>query len=71
MYELTDSMIKEPLKTNNLFSDNQIKEGNAETNPTIVAPKPMDTRRAGSAQQTNVLIEVKRPKNETQILFCN
>jgi hypothetical protein len=48
-----------------------IKKGKLDTSPTIVAPNPMDTRSAGRAQQTNVLIEVKSPKNETQMFFCN
>lgn len=63
-------MINEPANTGSLFSDSQIKEGKVETNPTMVAPSPMETSRAGSAQQISVLIEVNKLKNEIQIFFC-
>lgn len=48
-----------------------MRNGKLDTNPTIVAPNPIETKRAGSAQQMRVLIEVKSPKNDTQIFFCN
>lgn len=48
-----------------------IKAGNVDTSPTIVAPNPIETKSAGSAQQTKVPIEVKSPKKEIQIFFCN
>lgn len=63
--------MKEPEKTKTLCSDIAIKNGKFETRPTIVAPNPMETNKAGSAQQISVLIEVKSPKKETQIFFCN
>ncbi len=44
--------------------------GKAETNPTIVAPNPIDTKSAGSAQHTNVLMDVNKLKKEIQIFFC-
>lgn len=47
-----------------------MREGKVETNPTIVAPSPIETNRAGSAQQISVLIEVNKLKNEIQIFFC-
>jgi len=63
-------MINEPANTGSLFSESQISEGKVETNPTMVAPSPMETNRAGSAQQISVLIEVNKLKNEIQMFFC-
>lgn len=63
-------MINDPAKTGSLFSESQISDGNVETNPTIVAPNPIETNRAGSAQQISVLIEVNKLKNEIQMFFC-
>lgn len=63
-------MIKEPAKTGSLFSDNQMSDGKVVTNPTIVAPKPIETNSAGRAQQIRVLIEVNKLKKEIQIFFC-
>lgn len=63
-------MIKDPANTGSLFSESQISDGNVETSPTIVAPSPIETKRAGSAQQISVLIEVNKLKNEIQIFFC-
>ena len=63
-------MINDPAKTDSLFSESQISEGKVETNPTIVAPNPIETNRAGSAQQISVLMEVNKLKNEIQMFFC-
>ena len=46
-----------------------MSEGKVDTKPTIVAPRPIETKRAGSAQQMRVLMEVNNPKNEIQIFF--
>ena len=62
-------MTNEDPKTKSLFSDNQINEGKVETNPTIVAPRPIETKSAGRAQQIKVLIDVNKLKNETHIFF--
>lgn len=47
-----------------------MSEGKVETKPTIVAPRPTETKKAGRAQQTKVPIEVNRPANEMKIFFC-
>ena len=47
-----------------------MRDGNVETSPTIVAPNPIETKRAGRAQQISVLIEVNKLKKEIQIFFC-
>lgn len=70
MYTLALNMMNDPEKTGSLFSDNQISDGKVETNPTIVAPRPIDTNSAGSAQQISVLIEVNKLKNDIQMFFC-
>lgn len=70
MYELKLIIINEPRKTGNLFSESQINSGKVETNPTIVAPSPIETNKAGSAQQISVLIDVNKLKNEIHIFFC-
>ena len=63
-------MMNDPAKTGSLCSDNQMSDGKVVTNPTIVAPNPIETKSAGSAQQISVLIEVNKLKNEIQIFFC-
>jgi hypothetical protein len=62
-------MMNDPEKTKTLCSESKISAGKVETNPTIVAPNPIETRSAGSAQHTKVLIEVKSPKKEIQMFF--
>ena len=64
-------MMKDNENTNSLFSESQMRLGNVETSPTIVAPSPTETKRAGRAQQMRVLIEVKSPKKEIQMFFFN
>lgn len=46
------------VKIKTLCSDIQIRPGTFEASPANTAPKPRLTNNAGSAQQTNVLIEV-------------
>lgn len=70
IYELTANMTNEEEKTRSLFSESQMSPGNAETSPTIVAPRPIDTKSAGRAQQMSVLIEVNKLKKEIQMFFC-
>jgi len=49
-------------KTKSLFSDNQTICGKAPTSPAKVAPIPKETRRAGSAQQKIVPVEVNKDR---------
>lgn len=49
---------KETLNTMGLCSEIHINDGKVETNPTSVAPMPIETSNAGRAQQINVLKEV-------------
>lgn len=63
-------MRNEPEKTSNLFSDAQTSCGKVVTNPTIDAPRPIETNSAGNAQQIKVLADVNKLKNETHIFFC-
>jgi len=60
------SITPAPIKSAVLCSDNQMSPGAAETRPANVAPIPSVTNSAGSAQQTSVLAEVKRLKNEAR-----
>lgn len=66
---LADNITNEAEKTSTLFSESQMRLGKVDTNPTIVAPRPMETKRAGSAQHTSVLMEVNKLKKEIQIFF--
>jgi hypothetical protein len=64
---LKKSMAKEAEKTIILCSENQINDGNVEIKPTSDAPIPIETKRAGSAQQIKVLKEVNKLKNGRRI----
>ena len=64
---LKKSMANETEKTKILCSETQIKAGNVDTNPTNVAPIPIETKSAGSAQQIKVLKDVNKLKKGMRI----
>lgn len=54
-------------KTRDLFSLIQINCGTFEISPVNAAPMPIETRRAGNAQQINVLKEENKPSQLTKV----